>query len=214
MVEPICNLRGGVCLPALVVGCLPSPTFAKMPLVLVAPSLLLANCLLALVVGSLPSLHLLKCLLALVPPLHLLKCLPEATADAQVHAYLWYNRMSAHILYYVYCILGTYPFRRISNTVEAVLVWVLVTEVVIMEVGSKPGTLCVRTRQTKFCISVAACVAKHAVCVFAYPQFFFPMRTGAEKMVASGTHAHVKEDKFSFQRSPPCPNWRSQTMTA
>ena len=71
----------------------PLPIFAKMP-----PSLLLANCLLALVVGSLPSLHLLKCLLALVPPLHLVKCLPGATADAQVHAYLWYYRMSAHIL--------------------------------------------------------------------------------------------------------------------
>ena len=29
-----------------------------------------------------PSLHLLKCLLALVPPLHLLKYLPQAMADA------------------------------------------------------------------------------------------------------------------------------------
>ena len=76
----------------------PSLHLIKCLLVLVPPSLLLANCLLALVVGSLPSLHLLKCLLALVPPLHLVKCLPEATADAQVHAYLWYNRMSAHIL--------------------------------------------------------------------------------------------------------------------
>ena len=57
----------------------PSPTFAKMPLVLVAPSLLLANCLLALVVGSLPSLH-------------LLKCLPEAPADAMpLHRYIHSN---------------------------------------------------------------------------------------------------------------------------
>ena len=74
----------------------PSLHLIKCLLVLVPPSLLLANCLLALVVGSLPSLH-------------LLKCLPEAPADAMplhryIHsnAYLWYNRMSAHILYYVY----------------------------------------------------------------------------------------------------------------
>ena len=56
-----------------------------------------------------PSLHLLKCLLALVPPLHLLKYLPQAMADA----------MPLHRYRHTYDIMGCLPaFWNISKQPE------------------------------------------------------------------------------------------------